>query len=382
MSSTEYDTTEYDTRAATAALRLDYLTRECLDSRPSSWWRNVLGVVGFSRPPAGCRTPIAVTMTPLLGNDPGVADSNARPTEREFCEVWRIGDAESHEPLVSGQLGRVQYRFSGDILFGCLSIDEGEFPASPGSLAPDAQGLLRAAESAYEEVFAVLETTQHQHLIRIWNYVPEINAPADGEERYRLFNSARQAAFVKWGRAIMGSSVPAACALGSPPGAAICIYFLASRRASMTIENPRQTSAYHYPPKFGKHSPIFSRACIFGGPQQANLFISGTSSIVGHDTLHRGDVEAQTGETLANIHALLDEANRLSGCKRFSMRTLKLKVYVRHAADLGAIRGVLAHELPADSCIYLLADICRDDLLMEIEAIGQSRMAIEAGDAQ
>jgi enamine deaminase RidA (YjgF/YER057c/UK114 family) len=255
-------------------------------------------------------------------------------------------------------------------LFGSLSIDEREFAAVPGAAA-----LLRAAETAYDEVFAVLEATQHRHLIRIWNYVPEINAPAGGEERYRLFNAARQAAFVKSGRDIMGSSVPAACALGSPAGAAICIYFLAARRASKTIENPRQTSAYHYPAKFGRHSPIFSRACIFGGPQQANLFISGTSSIVGHETVHRGDVEAQTRETLSNINALLDEANRISGCKRFCMRTLKLKVYVRHAMDLGRIQAVLAHEAFSDSPLYLQADICRDDLLMEIEATGQARVA-------
>lgn len=353
--------TEFDTRAATAALRLDYLTRNRLDSRPAAWWRNVLGVVGFEHLPAGGRTPSAMTMTPLLGNNPGISDGNT-----ELCEVWRMGNAESRDALVSAQMGRVHYRFSEDLLFGSLNIDEREFAAASRGAA-----LLKAAETAYEEVFAVLEATKFRHLIRIWNYVPEINAAADGEERYRLFNAARQSAFLKWGHAIIGSSVPAACALGSLPGAAICIYFLAARGPSKTIENPRQTSAYHYPPKFGKHSPIFSRACLFGEPQHASLFISGTSSIVGHETVHRGNVEAQTRETLANINALLDEANRISGTKRYSMRSLKLKVYVRHAGDLGAVQAVLAQEALDGSPLYLQADICREDLLMEIEATGQ-----------
>jgi chorismate lyase / 3-hydroxybenzoate synthase len=343
-------TTEFETRAATAALRLEYVARDRLGSRPAPWWRNVLGVVGFDCAPAvGGRAPIATTMTPMLGSD------------TELCEVWRVGDAESPNPLTSALLGRVHYRFNEDLVFGCLSIDEREF------------SLLRAAETAYEEVFAVLEATQHRHLIRIWNYVPEINVAAGGEERYRLFNSARQSAFIRSGRAIMGGSVPAACALGSPAGAPLCVYFLAARRPSKTIENPRQTSAYHYPPKFGRHSPIFSRACIFGGPQHANLFISGTSSIVGHETVHQGDVGAQTCETLANINALLDEANRISGCKRYSMKTLKLKVYVRHAVDLSVVQAILSRELLADSPLYLQADVCREDLLMEIEAIGEAR---------
>jgi len=348
-------TTESDTRAATAALRLDYLPQALLESQPSPWWRNVLGVVGFARPPAlRGRVPIAATMTPTL--DGG-----------DLCEVWRVADARSQFSLGSAQLGRVHYRSCDDLLFGCLSIEEREVLAEGG-----AQALLRSAELAYEEIFAVLDATQHQHLIRIWNYVPEINASAGSEERYRLFNSARQSAFRKSGRAIQGS-VPAACALGSPAGSPISVYFLAARRSPRTIENPRQTSAYHYPPKFGKHSPTFSRACIFGGPLHANLFISGTASIVGHETIHRGNAAAQTRETLANIHALLDEANRIAGSGRYSMESLKYKVYVRHAADLGAVKGVLSRELRADSLLYLQADVCREDLLMEIEATGEAR---------
>jgi enamine deaminase RidA (YjgF/YER057c/UK114 family) len=264
----------------------------------------------------------------------------------------------------TAHLGRVQYRSCGDVVFGCLNIEEREVHADD-----EAQALLRCTEIAYEEIFAALDATQHRHLIRIWNYVPAINAPAVGEERYRLFNSARQAAFRKSGRAVMGS-VPAACALGSPAGSPLCVYFLAARRPPMMIENPRQTSAYHYPPKFGRHSPTFSRACISSDARQANLFISGTASIVGHETMHPGDAAAQTRETLNNIEALLAEANRVAGSARYSLETLKLKVYVRHAADLAAIQSVLSRELRGGSPLYLQADICREDLLVEIEATG------------
>jgi chorismate lyase / 3-hydroxybenzoate synthase len=218
----------------------------------------------------------------------------------------------------------------------------------------------------------VLQETRHRHLLRIWNYLPEINREADGDERYRHFNSARRLAFRNSGRATVGT-VPAACALGSPAGSPICIYFLAARRPPQMIENPRQTSAYHYPPKFGRHSPIFSRACVLSESAGTNLFVSGTSSIVGHETLHQGNVAAQTTETMANINALLDECNRVVGSALYSLDRLKFKVYVRQPADLDTIKRTLEGFLrPSTSVVYLQADVCREDLLVEIEATGES----------
>ena len=231
---------------------------------------------------------------------------------------------------------------------------------------------MRATELAYQEIFAVLQETEHRHLIRIWNYLPEINRDAGGDERYRLFNSARQLAFRNSGQAIVGT-VPAASALGSPAGSPISIYFLAARQQPKMIENPRQTSAYHYPPKFGRHSPIFSRACVLHESVGTNLFVSGTASIVGYETIHQGDVGAQTRETMANIIALLDEANRVVGSARYSLDALKFKVYVRQPSDLRAIEEALSGWLrPSTPIVYLQADVCREDLLVEIEATGES----------
>jgi enamine deaminase RidA (YjgF/YER057c/UK114 family) len=103
------------------------------------------------------------------------------------------------------------------------------------------------------------------------------------------------------------------------------------------------------------------------------LFISGTASIVGHETIHQGDVDAQTRETMANIDALLEEANRVVGPARYSLDGLKFKVYVRRPSDLDAIEGVLSRLLrPSTPIVYLQADVCREDLLVEIEAAGGS----------
>jgi chorismate lyase/3-hydroxybenzoate synthase len=347
------NTTVSSTAAGTGALQHEYLSSDRLASQPAAWWQGVLGVVGFERPPAidRIRIPVAASMTPSLG-------------ARDLCEVWRVAGPQIQLSGGESAQTRVRYRYSEDLLFGSLSITEQAIERG------EARALLRATEIAYQEIFDVLNETEHRHLIRIWNYLPEINAEAGGDERYRHFNSARQTAFRKSGRAITGT-VPAASALGSPAGSPICIYFLAARRPPRMIENPRQTSAYHYPPKFGRHSPIFSRACVWGESGGGKLFVSGTASIVGHETIHSGDVIAQTRETMINISALLDEANRVVGAARYSLQGLKLKVYVRRPSDLAAIEATLAELLrPAAGIVYLQADVCREDLLVEIEAVG------------
>lgn len=339
--------------AATGSLQLEYLSSHEVASQPSSWWQGVLGVVGFDKPPAIDRARIPVT-----------AGMIRALRASDLCEVWRVADPEVQLSSGSPQ-AKIRHRYSDDLLFGSLTIAEQAIPARS-----EAGALQRATEIAYQEIFDLLDETEHRHLIRIWNYLPEINAQAGGDERYRHFNSARQMAFRKSGRAIMGT-VPAASALGSPAGSPLSIYFLAARRPPKMIENPRQTSAYHYPPKFGKHSPIFSRACVWGELGSGRLFVSGTASIVGHETIHRGDVIAQTRETVVNIGALLEEANRIVGSSRYSLDGLKLKVYLRKPADLPEVEATLSELLnPAASIVYLQADVCREDLLVEIEAVG------------
>ncbi len=342
----------------TASLQLDYVSPDQLAGRPAAWWDGVLGVVGFEKAPQIDRTqvPVTASMTPALG----VADN--------LCEVWRVAGGRAVELSTgSRKSGRVHYRYCDELLFGSITIDEEALDGNAAAV------LQYATTTAYQDIFDVLKETRHAHLIRVWNYLPEINGEADGDERYRHFNSARQAAFQSSGRSTVGP-VPAASALGSPAGSPISIYFLASRESPTMIENPRQTSAYHYPPKFGRHSPVFSRACMLSESPGTSLFVSGTASIVGHETIHRGDVTAQTRETLANIDALLNEANRVVGSARYSLDALKLKVYVRQPSDLEVIEETLSQTLsPATSIVYLQADVCREDLLVEIEATGDSQ---------
>lgn len=87
--------------------------------------------------------------------------------------------------------------------------------------------------------------------------------------------------------------------------------------------------------------------------------------------MHVGDAAAQTRESLVNIEALLGEANRVVGAARFALGSLAYKVYVRHSSDLPIIQAQIACAVGSSvRIVYLKADICRRDLLVEIEATG------------
>jgi chorismate lyase/3-hydroxybenzoate synthase len=333
-------------------LRLEYLTPSEL---PADGGSDVLGAAlfdGGARAPWDGETdfPLAHVQAPVLAGSPAA------------LEVWRAGPrarTESH--------GRVRYAASGEFLFGSLSVSETEVAASrePGART----ALAVATELAYRQMYAALSAAGEPHLVRVWNYIPDINRETHGLERYRQFNTARHDASVSCARAVTGS-VPAASALGAAAASPVTIYFLASRHAPAFIENPRQVSAYRYPLEYGPRSPAFSRATVLGEGGEATLFISGTASIVGHRTLHAGDPAAQTREALVNIQALLEQAARTRRAP-FTLESLAYKVYVRDPGALPVIRAELEGAVGTrTSRLYLRADICRRDLAVEIEAVG------------
>ncbi|HUX73564.1 MAG TPA: hypothetical protein VMV25_06670 [Steroidobacteraceae bacterium] len=341
-----------------AALLHEYLPHGDLAARPNAWWQGVLGIIGFATPPRLDRddVPIGACGTPGIG------------VAATLCEVWRSADAppcaRSQDPAAQGP---VTHKSSAGVTFGAVAIEEGALRRCGGS---ESAALREATEIAYRAMFETLDACGHPHLVRVWHYLPQINRQVDGDERYRHFNSARRAAFARSGRA-RADCAPAATAVGSIAGSPLTIHFLAALKPPIMIENPRQVSAYRYPSRYGRDSPLFSRACLLRDAPGTNLFISGTASIVGHESIHRGDAAAQTRESLANIAVLLEEADRHAACGRHRFADLRLKVYLRRPADFEAVRREIElHALRAESIVYLQADICRDDLLVEIEANG------------
>jgi len=287
------------------------------------------------------------------GDAPAGLDVRVLSPQGACIDAW-FGAGAGHR----ARSGAVAWRDDGHWLFG--HIDAADTGAD----------LAETTRRAYLAVFAALREAGRPPLLRLWNYLPRINAEDGGLERYRRFNIGRQQAFIEAGHDAF-EGAPAACAIGKRSGG-LAIRFLAARQAPLPLENPRQVPAYRYSAQFGPRSPSFSRAALAdAGGGRLLLLISGTASIVGEHSVHAGDVQAQLRETLANLQAVIDAAHA-RGTARFTLADLDCTLYVRHAADADAIRhGFEAAVGPAShaarGAVYVEADICRSELLVEIE---------------
>lgn len=303
----------------------------------------LLGGVGYQTPAERPPLPLAVVQMPALSANAAEIDA------------WLVDG-----PVRHGETSRVHWCTDGHWLFGAYDSTDSE-------AGGDLDGLVH---DAYQAIFESLEAAGVPHLLRLWNYLPDINREQSGLERYRQFNLGRQQAFLNARRDAFAGA-PAACALGTGRGP-LRIRFLAGQVPAVPLENPRQVPAWRYPAEFGPRTPSFSRAVLVpSAPGRVSLLVSGTASIVGSASVHAGDVPRQVEETLRNLQAVVEAAHARCSA-RFSVADMTCTVYVRHAADAALVRqcieaGIGADALAARRAVYLQADICRSDLLLEIE---------------
>jgi enamine deaminase RidA (YjgF/YER057c/UK114 family) len=317
--------------------------------------KNVLGMLCFTSNYDVVRALKAKSKVPCLHVPmKSLGDSDA------FCEFWS-----SLGPLQQETAGAIHYQYDDDVLFGVMHLPESAFQATT-----DKTPLQQTTVAAYHQIFTLIERLKYPHVFRFWNYIPSINMTSFKLERYRQFNLGRQEAFLAFQRDVVGN-VPVACALGfnAPEQAGLSIAFMAGRVQPTVSENPRQISAYQYPEQYGPVSPTFSRASLVKLTQSELLLISGTASIVGHATQHDSDAVVQTREAMMNIEAVLGQANAIASHATYSLADLHYRVYVRHPAHVVEIHNELMRHLSINPNVeYCQADICRQDLLLEIEA--------------
>ncbi|WP_024327011.1 hypothetical protein [Thioalkalivibrio sp. AKL19] len=241
-----------------------------------------------------------------------------------------------------------------------LEYDEVLFASWVG---PD-HDLRTQTEAAYRALLAACRTRGFQHPARIWNFFGNIHAEENGIERYQAFCMGRADALEAL--EIPQAGMPAATAIGSDQRALV-IYLIATRTPAEPIENPRQVSAYHYPERYSPKSPTFARATRLATNDGPLILLSGTASIVGHESRHPDDVVAQARETLANLQALHDTAGRELP------RPSWLRVYLRHPEHRPRVAAVLAEHYnaahPGPTVQWVRGDICRQELLLEIEGV-------------
>ena len=268
----------------------------------------------------------------------------------ELVEVWQVPGPVSH-----GRDGDVRWATDGALLFGAIEVAEGS------------AGIVSAAEHAYTALHATLERHGFPHPLRIWNYLDAIIEGEGDLERYRQFCVGRARGFA----AFDAAQQSAATAIGSRDGRRIVqVYWLAARVPGLPLDNPRQVTPKRYPRQYGPQAPSFARAMLPPTGSDMPLLLSGTASVVGHETRHKGDTLAQLDETFANLDSLLGEARRRrpSLPAQFGSGT-RLKVYLPDTGARERVEASLARLAPGAPCLLLEGDVCRRDLHVEVDGV-------------
>ncbi len=233
-----------------------------------------------------------------------------------------------------------------------------------GGLVPSVAGLDGAGQTlaVMTTIKAGLETAgmNFRDVVRTWYYLDGILGWYDD------FNRARTVFFNE--HDVFSRLMPASTGIGiaNSSGQLVLAKVHACRAKSADFavrvaESPLQGSAYSY-------GSAFSRAVEIATPAGRTLHISGTASIApSGETEHLDDIDAQIRRTLEVVEAILHHAgmnwsNAVRGIAYFNTAA-ELPLWAEARANLA---------LPSQVEIGVHADICRTDLLfeLELEAVG------------
>ena len=220
------------------------------------------------------------------------------------------------------------------------------------------------ARAMFARADAMLQATggSYADVVRTWIYL------ADILQWYDEFNSVRSALYSEVAQTGQTDSSwpPASTGIEArPPGGAHCLMDLFAiggpGRRDVSVEalrNPRQSEAYGY-------GSAFSRGMVvtFDGVETA--YVSGTAAI---DEEGRsagvGDLRGQVNRTLDNIVSLL--STRHMTLDDFVSST----VFIKHGHTADIVRELIEERSKSlANGIYIAADICRPELLLEVDGI-------------
>jgi enamine deaminase RidA (YjgF/YER057c/UK114 family) len=246
----------------------------------------------------------------------------------------------------------------------CELISEGVVPSSlSGSIREQ-------SEDIFAKIGRMLSDNgfSTDDIYRQWNYIEQITSMHGGRQNYQEFNDARSRFY---GSAQWGSGYPAATGIGTFCGGVMVEFYAVkgARVVNHAIDNPLQTSAHSYSQKVltgisdepERTTPKFERARLVGD----TVYISGTAAIKGEDSLAIDNAVQQTAETMQIIKCLTSPDNLPVKCEK-STYTL-LRVYIKNVSESDGVVAYMNENYPDTPKHYLIADVCRPELLVEIE---------------
>lgn len=314
----------------------------------------------FAEPPAG--------MTEISRVGWGAEKTLARDSINMFSQagipqLWLCG-FNDEVPAIRQQIFTDTKNVKGPILqngrvVGNLYEDDNAVYALLTGILPTDLSVSREDQttSLFENIEAALQSVNmaFSNVVRTWLYMDNIL------EWYDPFNRARDAFFTS--RKVFGGFVPASTGIGSSniAGSAIaaCAVAMIPKKEGIRFEmvdSPLQCSALDY-------KSSFSRAACIITPERETLLVSGTASIEpGGATAYVGDIEKQIALTMRVIAGILANRNMTFSDTVRGVAYIKIPEFNRAWEAWKTAYGLT--DIPIDTVV---ADVCRDDLLFEVE---------------
>ena len=236
------------------------------------------------------------------------------------------------------------------------------------------------ADNSFKQVSSILEKEgfSFSNILRQWNYIPDIvgiELGSDSElQNYQEFNELR-AYWYKENKFI--SDFPAATGIGTR-GQVVRLEIIAGKEIGdyqvFSLQNPGQQNAHEYSAEklvgtIRESTPLFERGKVIFGNGRGHIWVSGTAAIIGEESV-RGDVLEQTNTTCENIDKLIASENLINTglpSQKFDTSALYIRAYVKYIHDGSSVRDILVSRYPEALIHVLEADVCREELLVEVE---------------
>jgi hypothetical protein len=232
------------------------------------------------------------------------------------------------------------------------------------------------SENAFKGLIDIFNTVNFpiKSIVRQWNYLENILGFDGEKQRYQEFNNVRSEVY---GDAFVENGYPAATGIRMNRGGVIIEFVAVKSDEVITkqVDNPEQISAHHYSEKvlvgeecILKTTPKFERARYLGFQDKKLIFISGTASITGEKTVGIDNPVKQTEVTIQNIRRLYsNEVLKKLSNDKLSAKYGHARIYIKNRKDFAAIKKTFKTHFGNLPVVYIIADICRDNLLVEIE---------------
>ncbi len=251
----------------------------------------------------------------------------------------------------------------------------------------EAGNIFFRSETAFRQLHHILteEGMEFSDIIRQWNYIEQITETLDQHnspsQHYQIFNDVRSKYYQL---SDFKNGFPAATGIGMDFGGiiidAIAVRF-EEENSIGALKSPVQLDAYTYSKEvlaennamcdFCRTTPKFERAKILTVSGRKWILISGTAAISGQVSDDQFSAEHQTEMTIKNILRLISmeniEKHGIISDEKANIQSLR--VYVKYKKDIPEVKAVCMRYFPELPVIYVVADICRPELLVEIEGL-------------